>query len=237
MFYKKINILSLIFPDTCIVCKKAVRISSYACKKCTDKIEYISPVFKCKTCLSRIPASDNTVCGFCLKEKPQYSRLISCVAYKGYIKSSLQAYKFNNRPDLHIGFSKLACEILEHDGVYFDAVISMPIHKNKLLERGYNQSALIAKNIAQYFEVPFYNDLLIKVKETKTQSELQYAERRKNIKGAFDVYNPERINGNTILLVDDIFTTGFTMREAAKTCAPHTDKIIAFTIAKGILEN
>ncbi len=147
----------------------------------------------------------------------------------------MQAYKFRNRPDLHIGFSKLACEILERDGVFFDAVICMPIHKNKLSERGYNQSALIAKKIAEYFDVPFYEDLLIKIKETKTQSELKYAERSKNVKGAFSVNKPERINLRTVLLVDDIFTTGFTMREAAKMCAPHTDEIIAFTIARGTL--
>ncbi len=228
--------LSFIFPDTCIVCAKPVRKIHYACKKCQDKISYLSPVFKCKTCLSHTPPSENRMCGFCLRENPQYSRLISCALYKGGIRSTMQAYKFRNRPDLHIGFSKLACETLERDGVFFDAVICMPIHKNKLTERGYNQSELIAKRIAKYFEVPFYKDLLVKVKETKTQSELKYAERKKNIKGAFSVNNPERINDCTVLLIDDIFTTGFTMREAARMCAPHAAEIIAFTIARGTLD-
>lgn len=233
---KKNNILSLIFPDTCIVCKKPVWKSLYACKHCQEKISYLSPVFKCRTCLSYIPHSNSKICGFCLREKPEYSRLISCALYKGGVKSTMHAYKFSNRPDFHIGFSKLACEVLERDGVFFNAVICMPIHKNKLAERGYNQSVLIAKKIAEYFQVPFYEDLLIKVKETKTQSELKYAERKKNIKGAFGVNTPERINDCTVLLVDDIFTTGFTMREAARTCAPYTDDIIAFTIARGTLE-
>lgn len=232
----KNKLLHLIFPDTCIVCANPTQKNRYACKKCENKIDYISPVFKCRTCLSHIPPSNNKICGFCMREVPKYSRLISCVSYKGLIKSTLQKYKFCNRPDLHIGYSKLACDILDRDGVFFDAVICMPLHKNKLLERGYNQSALIAKNIARHFDVPFYEDLLIKVKETETQAELNYQERRKNVKGAFGVNQPERINGNTVLLVDDIFTTGFTMREAAKTCAPHTDEIIAFTIARGTLD-
>ena len=183
-----------------------------------------------------MPPSDNNICGYCLKETPRYSRLISCLSYKNEIKSTFQKYKFCNRPDLHVGYSKLACEVLERDGVFFDAVLCMPLHKKKLLSRGYNQSALIAKNIARHFEVPFYEDLLIKIRETENQAELTYQERRKNIKGAFSVSNPERIKGCTVLLVDDIFTTGFTMREAAKTCAPFTDEIIAFTTCRGTLE-
>ncbi len=227
--------MHIFFPDTCIVCKKATQQNRYACRRCEDKIDYISPVFRCRTCLSLMPLSNSKICGSCLRYKPHYSRLISCAVYKGGVKSSLLAYKFYNRPDFHIGFSKFACKVLERDGVFFDAVVCIPIHKNKLSERGYNQSALIAKKIAEYFEVPFYEDLLIKIKETKTQSELKYAERSKNVKGAFGVNNPERINSCTVLLVDDIFTTGFTMREAAKMCAPHTEEIIAFTIARGTI--
>lgn len=228
--------LSAIFPDTCIVCGKLSGRENYACKKCQDKLSYISPVFKCRTCLTPIPPGNNKICGTCLKEKPRYSRLISCVNYKGAVANTLKLYKFHNRPDFHIGFSKLACEILEADGVYFDAVICMPIHKNTLLERGYNQSALIAKKIADYYDVPFYEDLLIKVKETKKQSELKLAERKKNIKGAFKAHNPERICKRTVLLVDDIYTTGNTMREAVEVCASHADEIIAFTIARGTFD-
>lgn len=230
------KILHFFFPDTCIVCAKPTQKSRFACKKCENKIDYINPVFKCKTCLKQIPASNSRMCGFCMSQKPQYSRLISCLSYKGWIKNTLRLYKFHNRPDLHIGYSKLACEILERDGVFFDAIVCVPLHKNKLLERGYNQSALIAKNIAKYFEVPFYEDLLVKIKDTKTQSDLTYKERIKNVKGAFSVKCPDRICGRTVLLVDDIYTTGSTMREVSKVCAPFADEIIAFTIARGILE-
>ncbi len=229
--------LTFIFPDTCIVCRKPVRKSDYACKKCDHKIDYISPVFKCRTCLFPIPPGTFSQCGICLKEKPQYSRLVSCVKYKGAAKSSLQSYKFNERPDLHIGFSKLACKFLENSDVFFDAIVSVPISKKTMSERGYNQSALIAKEIAEYFDVPFYEDLLIKVKETKKQSELKLKERAKNVKDAFGVNNPERIKGSCVLLIDDIFTTGATMREAAGTISDFADDIVAFTIARGYLED
>ena len=230
-------ILTFIFPNTCIVCRKPTRKTDYVCKKCEHKIDYISPVFKCRTCLFPIPPGNNSQCGICLKEKPHYSRLVSCVKYKGAVKGSLQAYKFNERPDLHIGFSKLACKTLERSDVFFDAVVCVPISKKTINERGYNQSALIAKKIAEYFDVPFYDDLLIKVKETKKQSELKLKERAKNVKGAFGINNSEKIKGLCVLLVDDIFTTGATMREAAKTISDFADDIVAFTVARGYLED
>ena len=230
-------ILTFIFPDTCIVCRKSTRKTAYVCKKCEHKLDYISPVFKCKTCLFPIPPGGTSQCGICLKEKPHYSRLVSCVKYKGAVKGSLQLYKFHERSDLHIGFSKLACSILERSDVFFDAVVCVPISEKTLKERGYNQSALIAKKIAEYFDVPFYGDLLIKIKETKKQSGLKLKERVKNVRGAFEVNNPGRIKSSCVLLVDDIFTTGATMREAAKTISKYTEDITAFTIARGFLED
>ena len=229
--------LTFIFPDTCIVCRKSMRKTNFVCRKCEHKIDYISPLFKCRTCLFPVPPGSASQCGICLREKPHYSRLISCVKYKGAIKNSLQLYKFHERSDLHIGFSKLACNILERSDVFFDAVVCVPISKKTMKERGYNQSALIAKKIAEYFDVPFYEDLIVKVKETKRQSELKLKERAKNVKGAFGTNTPERIKNSNVLLVDDIFTTGATMREAAKTISDYTDDIIAFTIARGFLED
>lgn len=226
------KLFSIPFPDTCIVCGKPVAQDLYACNKCKNEINYIDTAFKCRTCLSFLYNAENGMCGNCLLEKPEYSRLISCVKYTGRIKSTMQAFKFRNRPDYHLGFSKLACEVIDKDGDYVDAVVCMPLSKNSLRIRGYNQSALIAKRIARYFDVPFYEDLLIKTKETKRQSELKLTDRKKNIKGAFKVFEPERINGLQILLVDDIFTSGSTMREAARTLSPHTESIIAFTIAR-----
>jgi len=229
-------ILSIIFPDTCIGCGKAVAKSEFICSRCDGKIDYINTAFKCSTCLRQLSDNKNKICGYCLSQKLHYSRLISCLKYEGSARRMLKMYKFHNRPDLHLGFSKLACEKLEYDGIFFDAVVPVPISKNTFLERGYNQSALVAKRIAQYFDVPYYEDLLVKIKETEKQSELSYKERKRNVKGAFDIHNPERINNSTILLVDDIFTTGFTMEENAKMCSSYCDEIIAFTIARGYLD-
>ena len=236
MFTFKDKILSIPFPDTCIVCGKATEPKDYACKKCKSQIAYINSNFKCRTCLGFLHSAKDSVCGSCLLEKPQYSRLISCVKYEGAVQKTLQAYKFRNRPDFHLGFSRLACEMLEREGRYFDAVVPMPLSKKSFKARGYNQSALIAKRIAEYFSCEYFDDLLLKIKETKKQSDLKLCERKKNIKGAFDMSNSDKLNKRHILLVDDIFTSGNTMREASKTLAPHVDGITAFTIARSQLK-
>ena len=83
--------------------------------------------------------------------------------------------------------------------------------------------------------MPCFDDLLIKIKETKRQSELKLNDRKRNIKGAFSLSFPERTEGLRILLIDDIFTSGSTMREASKVLSPFTDDITAFTIARAKL--
>lgn len=225
-------LLRIPFPDTCIVCGNPVESKYYACEKCQDSIQYINSQFRCKTCLGFLHNAQDGICGSCLLEKPQYSRLISCVKYEGEIKKTILLFKFFNRPDYHIGFSRLACKILEQENVRFDAVVCVPLHKKSLKMRGYNQSALIAKRIAEHFNVPFYEDLIVKTKNTKRQSELKLSDRKKNIKGAFKLSKPKRIEEKTVLLVDDIYTSGSTIKEAAKTCAQHCKDIVAFTVAR-----
>ena len=129
MFGFKSRILGIAFPDTCIVCGKPVTSKEYACPKCIAKIPYITPQFKCKTCLGFLHDAENGMCGACLLNAPNYSRLISCVKYQGEVQKTIRAYKFYNRPDYHLGYSKLACEVLEKSSVCFDAVLPIPLYK------------------------------------------------------------------------------------------------------------
>ena len=100
MFGFKDKILSIPFPDTCIVCGAPVSVSEYACKKCLNKIPYISDVFKCRTCLGFLYSSKDGLCGDCLANKPVYSQLISCVDYEGYIKRHSRLLNFITDPTI-----------------------------------------------------------------------------------------------------------------------------------------
>ncbi len=99
----------------------------------------------------------------------------------------------------------------------FDFVlVSIPLHKKKLKQRGFNQAEEIAKELSENLKLPVFNNILIKTKQTPAQVELEKGEREKNIKNVFLCQEPESMINKKILLVDDIFTTGSTMEECAR---------------------
>ena len=98
----------------------------------------------------------------------------------------------------------------------YDFILPIPIHKKRLRERGFNQSILLAEGIAKAKGVPIATDIFVRHKNTKAQSSLAGRERQENITGAFEVRKPDAISGKRLLLIDDVFTTGATIREAVK---------------------
>ena len=101
-------------------------------------------------------------------------------------------------------------------GVAFDQITCVPMRTAKEKERGYNQSALLAQELSKLLEIPVHCHLLRKCADTPAQHELKGAERRGNVFGVFEVAKPELTQGKTILLCDDVKTTGATLDECAK---------------------
>ena len=226
------ELLSFFFPSPCVVCNKPTHRGAYVCDACRDKLIYIGRNSVCRTCLSPIPSSE-TLCGACLVNPPEYDRLISCVYFTGAVRKSLHRYKFRDRPDLSAPFGKMLCEQLSSWGCTdFDVVIPVPLSKNRLKERGYNQSALHAKEIAKHFSCEHNETALYRRKETARQSSLAYKYREFNVRGAFALKTTAPIKGKHILLVDDIFTTGATARAAVSPLQKHAASVTVCTVAR-----
>lgn len=117
--------------------------------------------------------------------------------------------------------------------MYYDIIIPVPMSRKKLAQRGYNQSELIASKISRYSKIQLQKDIIIKVKENKTQSTLNKIQRLENIKNVYKIKNKQKIKAKNILLFDDIYTTGATVNECAKILKQAGAKTVnVLTIAK-----
>ncbi len=115
----------------------------------------------------------------------------------------------------------------------YDIIIAIPISKNRLKTRGYNQSELLAREIAKNFGLKLEQNIIKKVKNNIAQSTLSKEEREKNVKNVYKIINKETMQNKNILLIDDIFTTGATVNECSKMLKQNgVKKIDVFTIAK-----
>jgi ComF family protein len=112
-------------------------------------------------------------------------------------------------------------------------IVPIPLHKDKLRERGFDQSYLIARHVAGQLQLPFWDTLLMRIKATESQARKKKNERLENVRGAFSLTRPEDARGKDILLIDDVFTTGATANEAAKVFKrAGAEKVHVFTLAR-----
>jgi len=117
----------------------------------------------------------------------------------------------------------------------FDLVVPIPLHRKKLAERGFNQSLILAREIAGRFSIPLDFTTLKRNVYTKSQTTLTRNERKSNVKGAFEVKKPGEIKGKKILLIDDVFTTGSTARECSRMLIKHkADEVAVLTLARTV---
>ena len=207
-------ILELIYPTKCGFCNKICK--DAICRKCEIKLK--------KYEINLVKMS-----------KKYYSKSIHIYKYDGDIRKIIIDYKFNNKPYLYKTFAKIVlknkkiCGFLKN----YDIIIPVPIHKNRRLKRGYNQTELIAKEIAKNTDLKLETNVLVKQKNIVTQSSLNKTSRRQNVKNAFTIKNENKVSNKKILLFDDIYTTGSTVLECARVLNKcNVKEIGVLTIAK-----
>ena len=138
--------------------------------------------------------------------------------YEGLIRKIILDYKFNDKPYINktfVNFMLKNKKMFENIQKY-DTIIPVPISKKRQKERGYNQSLLIAKEIANQTKLELENNCLLKTKNIIEQSKLNKEDREKNIQGVYELKDRQLIENKKILLIDDIYTTGSTVNECSK---------------------
>lgn len=204
------QILNLFFPARCPVCNEIGQRHMHLCEECEENVARITD--RCLGC--GCPRTG------CTCSKHNFSLfLASPFLYENKLREAIHRFKFGGETDLAKFFAKETAECVakEFGDVKFDVVTCVPQTKSKLRKRGYNQSALLAKEIAKQLSLPYDELLLIKTRETADQHNLKGKERINNLKNAFAAENPDSVSNKIILLVDDIKTTGATLNECCKT--------------------
>jgi len=203
----------ILFPEKCLICGESS--TKCLCNQCQKdlKIE-----FNPKTINTKL----NIMC-------------ISCFAYKGKIRDIIHKFKFKcqkNASEILTNF--LVTEInKKYKSQRFNAISYVPNYQNNYT-RGYNQSKVLANNLSKKLKIPVKN-CLIKIRDNKKQHKLSYIERQKNVEGVYAC--TENLEGQNILLCDDIITTGATLSECAKELRKSGANVFCATIAYTILKN
>jgi len=201
-------VLRMFFPRRCLYCDRVVDPDEVACRYCLPDIPYMEdPV--CYRCGR--PKS----CCICRSHRRHYDRCIAAVRYEdGAVRAVLALKKEDDADQIESMASEMVKALRKHaDAAAFDAVTFVPMFKREELERGYNQSELLAKEIAQQIGIPFTRALR-KLYDTRSQKTLHQSERSGNLLGVFDCCADVR--EQKLLIVDDVITTGATLHECAK---------------------
>ncbi|KKS96240.1 MAG: hypothetical protein UV71_C0001G0114 [Microgenomates group bacterium GW2011_GWC1_43_13] len=219
------NLLDLVFPKTCLGCGNW---GKYLCTDCLGKLKILKPV---------CPYCENWSADGSTHEKCRMvyglDGLTSIWDYEGAIKKAILALKYKYSTEVGKELTNAFIRELEEVTPLVKGIlVPIPIHWHRENVRGFNQSEEIGEEVARQMDWKFVSDFLVKVRSTSSQVELPVEKRKQNLKGVF-VMNFKLPIPGSVILFDDVFTTGSTLREAAKVLKrAGVEKVWGLTIAK-----
>ena len=212
------SLWDILFPKKCIFCGALLSTGKeYACLSCLEKIS-IPRGARCQKCGKPLPSEHALpICLACRTDKYGFTKVYAPFLYQDSVKNGLYRLKFHGKRSIARTFAEFIYLEMMREGIPpLDWVCAIPMDGARQRDRGYNQSELIARWLAKRLGLP-YRTPLKKKPLAHRQVGLSGKERRKNVKGAFLPKNERDIKDASILLVDDIFTTGATVGEASRT--------------------
>jgi len=221
------RLLDWIYPPVCCGCGK---IGFEICPDCFSRIDLLESVRTCQCCGKAIKR--NSLCRECASEPPSFTQLKSWGVYSDVLQKIVTRIKYKRGFGLVEYLTQPLVDMIANWKISVDMLVPVPLGQQRLRSRGYNQTALFAKPLAQKLHIPYYPQALTRIKETQSQVGLHAAERRKNLAGAFRA-NQDCCKDKTVLLVDDIATTGSTLNECSNALEQAgANKIYCFTVAR-----
>jgi ComF family protein len=214
------SIADVVFPPRCTACGSVLDEPDGRpfCPTCFSLIRNIeSPL--CPCCGIPLPDREGAdhFCGECLRAHPPFSSARAVARYESVLLDAIHGFKYRGRITDGEVLGKMMADYRYHqfDISAYTLIVPVPLHRRRLRERGFNQAVILAREIAGRFSLPIDLRSLRRRVYTEPQVGLGKGHRTANVRGAFDVGDGKRIEGQKIVLVDDVYTTGGTVRECA----------------------
>ena len=209
--YTRCQQYNCVFPRKCLLCDQSTVAGQNFCKHCYLTLPFITTA--CPVCAAVLALPE--ICGRCLAKKPFFDASVSVFEFREPVSSYIYQFKYQHRFFLgRILSLELATATSTFNSSLPDLIIPVPLHKKRLRQRGFNQSAMIARYVAKKMKISFKNNYLVRHKFYAPQIELNARQRQDAVKNAFIINHKKRYPH--IALVDDVVTTTHTVNQAAK---------------------
>jgi len=237
------GVLDLLFPPRCQVCRRFVK--ALICEDCALQIVPLMPPF-CHCCGQPLDplAKGGDLCAECRAGKQPFALARAFGPYQGALRKAIHRLKYNGMRPLAEPLAEMAAQCF--DGAVrgdppplvaaeIDFICPVPLHPDRLRLRGFNQSELIARRLGERLGLAVNAAALRRPKPTQPQIELPAEQRRRNVRGAFAVADGEAVAGRSVLVLDDVWTTGSTITECARVLRrAKAARVFALSVARAV---
>ena len=227
------KMIELLFPRRCIVCDEPVEAGKEpVCPSCREELRYIEDPF-CMKCGKQL-LEEQEYCEDCRSREHAYIQGRSVFQYAS-VSDAMFRFKNQGRREYADFF---AWEMYRRTKGWLrtvrpDALVPVPIHKKRMKKRGYNQAAVLAERLSAYTGIPVLENWLVREEDTAPLKDLGVQERQNNLKRAFKIVRND-VKLNTIVIIDDIYTTGSTVDAIVQVIRQHMDcRVYVLTVAIG----
>ncbi len=227
-------LLNVLFPPVCQLCEDDIK-TGPLCKGCAGAFaEHLLLGPLCTLCGEPFATDSgpNHTCGDCITRRIPFSLARSVYTYKSAVLTAIHKFKYNGKTVLARPLGQLMAAKAAELPVTPDIIVPVPLHEKRLRSRGFNQSLLLAEEISRHTDTDLDYLNLQRVLYTKPQITLKAKARERNVTGAFRLKNSGPFKGKKVLLIDDVFTTGATIRECSKILKRAGAEVFALTLAR-----
>ena len=233
------SFFQFLLPPQCRCCEGFLEAGDQGvCSDCLSQMHWIEPPF-CSICGTPFPSGvgDSHTCGDCLTKTRHFETARALGYYAGPLQKMIHRWKYQGRTFLTGSLGEwMATALLRYwNPPPFDLLVPVPLHPRRLQERGFNQALLLVKELSRRTGIRYHKKFLQKKEATLPQVNLSGAEREKAVRNAFQYIGNEDLEGKTLLLVDDVYTTGATVNECSRVLmASGAERVHVLTLAHAV---